>query len=298
MGGLGCSKVDFLFVVDNSSSMFNHQATLAANFPGFITAITDRLETTDFHIMVADTDTKADPNDGCGECYERCVQGIAKDCGFNDPNDSGAPGICNGMACADISPQTPDSCDYLLGAGVSDDRWEQDCGFATSDRYIVDGQPDLTGTFECAARTGVYGTGKELIMGAMSAAVAQNGPGECNEGFVRDDAILVVTLLGDAVYEPGQWSNAGEPQDWYDALVDAKKGVAETIVVLGLLNSVGINGGACEWPGASSSDYKDFVEMFDERGFHQSICTEDYAEFFFSSLDTIEVVCDEFEPVG
>jgi hypothetical protein len=297
----GCKKIDFLFVVDNSSSMFNHQEALTASFPGFIEAIVDVVGTSDFHIMVVDTDAKADPNDGCGECYERCVQGVAKNCGFPDPDDSGAPGICNGAACSDIAPQTPDACDYVLGAGVTDDRWEQSCAIQGTGRYIQGGQPDLTETFECIARTGVYGTGKELVMGAMVEAVGMNGPSQCNEGFVRDDAILVVTLLSDAVYEPGagMWGTpVGTPQSWYDALVAAKKGNAEAIVTLGLLNAPSIPGGACDWPPASSDMYLEFLQMFGARGFANTVCTGDYAAFFASSLQTIDTTCDDFQPEG
>lgn len=304
----GCNKVDFLFVVDNSSSMFSHQEALTASFPAFIQSITDRVESNDFHIMVVDTDTKADPSDGCGECYDRCVASPAtsKNCGFNDPNDSGAPNVCNGMQCADISPEAPDACDYVLGAGVIDDRWEQPCGIQGDQRYITGGQADLADTFACIAKTGVYGTGKELPMGAMVDALAMNGAGQCNEGFVRDDAILVVTILSDALY-------AGEayqpPQAWYDALVTAKKGNAEAIVMLGLFRSdpavvpgpaCQLGAGTCGSGGFTNCDttYEDLVYLFDDRGIANSICIDDFGPFFTSALDTIELTCDDFTPVG
>src|SRR5690606_28988503 len=35
----GCQKIDFLFVIDNSGSMGEEQAALAASFNGFITSI-------------------------------------------------------------------------------------------------------------------------------------------------------------------------------------------------------------------------------------------------------------------
>jgi len=52
----GCEKVDFLFVVDNSGSMFDEQQKLAASFPAFISTIESTLAAQDYHVMVVDTD--------------------------------------------------------------------------------------------------------------------------------------------------------------------------------------------------------------------------------------------------
>src|SRR5688572_10833186 len=53
----GCKRVDFLFVVDNSVSMEDDQATLVGAFPGFMEAIQSQLAAdSDYHILVADTD--------------------------------------------------------------------------------------------------------------------------------------------------------------------------------------------------------------------------------------------------
>jgi hypothetical protein len=300
--GGGCSKVDFLFVVDNSSSMINHQQALTASFPGFIAAIEERIESGDFHIMVVDSDTKADPNNGCGECYDRCVLGQAKDCGF----PGGAIGECEGLACGDIAPEAPDACDYVLGAGVIDDRWQQSCPLAGDERFLTDGQPDLSQTFSCIAQTGVNGTGNELPMGAMVAAVGMTAPGQCNAGFLRDDAILVVTVLSDALY---QGEVGASPQPWFDALIAAKGGDPEAIVMLGLFRADPdqLEGPACMAGAATCGDggflschssYPDLVSLFGDRGFAHSICVDDYEPFFSSALDAIETTCDEFEPAG
>ena len=59
------------------------------------------------------------------------------------------------------------------------------------------------------------------VSAALSACSdAQNGPGGCDEGFLRDDAILVVTFISD---DPNK-EDTGLPQDWYNAVVTAKKG--------------------------------------------------------------------------
>ena len=299
-GGLGCKKVDFLFVVDNSSSMLAHQEALATSFPGWMSAITGRLDTSDFHVMVVDTDTRADQSDGCGECHDRCVLGITKNCGFEGPTE------CESMACGEIAPEEPDSCDYVLGAGVIDDRWQQPCSLNGDGRFLTGNEADLQAAFECVGRTGVNGTGKELPLTAMTEAVRLSAPGECNEGFIRDDAILVVTIVSDALM---QGESTMPPLPWYDALVDAKNGRAENIVVLALLRNEpdSVPGPGCQAGTLTcgsggfltcDSNYDEFVRLFGDHGFMHSICIDDYTPFFSSALDTIELTCDEFEPEG
>src|SRR5690606_41723616 len=62
--------------------------------------------------------------------------------------------------------------------------------------------------------------------------VAPQGPAhDCNEGFIRDDAILVVTFITDEDDNQGDGS-AGTPDGWKAALVSAKKGDDAGIVVL------------------------------------------------------------------
>lgn len=60
-------------------------------------------------------------------------------------------------------------------------------------------EPDLQGAFACGARVGTAGNPSERPMNGMTEALspALNGPGGCNEGFLRDDAILVVTFISD-----------------------------------------------------------------------------------------------------
>ena len=66
----GCTKVDLLFVVDNSASMGQYQTRLTEEFPTFITAMYDALPTgTDIHVGITTT-TFAGPF----ECTENEVE--------------------------------------------------------------------------------------------------------------------------------------------------------------------------------------------------------------------------------
>src|SRR5690606_7269303 len=144
--------------------------------------------------------------------------------------------------------------------------------------------PDLVGTFSCAAHVGTYGDGNERPMEAMLAATsaALNDPGGCNEGFLRDDAILVVTFITD---EEDNMKSPGDPQAWYDALVANKNGNADAVSVLGLFGDGDLPNGICQ-PlqndvGAEPAPrLREFVELFGDRGVAGSICADDYIPFF------------------
>lgn len=281
----GCSKVDFLFVIDNSVSMADQQEALTASFPGFIEAIETTLEVgQDFHVMVVDTDAHtrcspancADPAGAdVSEVEELCVQPAA------------------GYACnqANFGP-----CDSTMGAGVvhpaGDGASNQPCNFASGRRYMDATEPDLGSAFACAGRVGLAGWPRETPMDALVAALSPeiNAPGGCNEGFLRDDAILVVTFISDDPH----YVDSGMPMDWYQAAVDAKGGDPAAIVVLGLIP-------AFEGCGPANRPDKgrhwaDFVALFGARGATASVCNLDYASFFAQSVSLIDETCDSFVP--
>ena len=74
------------------------------------------------------------------------------------------------------------------------------------------------------------GTSGGHYMGeALTAAVNHNlnGPGGCNGGFLRKDALLMVTLLSsnyDVSEEP--FASAGTPESWHAAILAAGRPVA------------------------------------------------------------------------
>src|SRR5688572_8643720 len=212
-GGKGCEKIDFLFVVDNSVSMENEQAQLVASFPGFIAAIETNVNAgSNYHIMVTDTDD-----------WGRC--NTANPWTGIDPTSS----TCN----AYIKQTVFEECDRTIGAGVVHPAGEfasnKKCGFPPGRRYLQQGDTDVAGAFACAAQVGTAGHSSERPMDSIVAAVssALNGPGGCNDGFLRDDELLVITFLSD---DPN-FEDKGTPQSWYDAVVAAKHGDPAAVAV-------------------------------------------------------------------
>jgi hypothetical protein len=135
---------------------------------------------------------------------------------------------------------------------------------------------------------GLAGNPSEQPITAMQAAVSPQleDPGGCNEGFLRDDAILVVTFISD---DPNK-EDPGQPQAWYDAMVAAKGGNAEAIVMLGLIPD-----GASATP-TKQLHWHNFIDLFGARGIKGDVEATDYAPFFDSAIAIIDETCDNFVP--
>lgn len=288
-GEPGCKKVDFLFVIDNSGSMGDEQDNLVQSFPGFIQEIQTKLEDAqDYHIMVVDTDEWI-----WGGCELLCGFG---GCALFNPN----------YQCGVTQPE---ECEDVLGAGITHptgiDSSNMECNFASGGRYIDQSEPNLTGAFSCAARVGTGSTqDPERPMEAMVAATSPNGDvGACNEGFIRDDAILVVTFITDEDDNAGD--SAGTPVGWKAALVAAKKGDENAIVVLGVYGDNDQPNAICAPFDPDSSNgaepsprLREFVTSFGERGVSGSVCSNSYEDFFKDAVSVIDTTCDEFVPQG
>lgn len=259
----GCDKVDFLYVVDNSPSMLGKQASLARSFLGFSRVVERSLGAMDHQIMVIDTD------------------------------DTNVGDILNGMH-ADAG----DPCAGRLGAGLRRGADGQSCGVLGGQHFLRGDQPNLAAAFSCLAQVGTFGDSSERPVDALLAATGArpSAAGTCNTGFLREDAVLVVTLITD---EEDDQSN-GEPRGWKRTLLATKAGDERSIVVLGLIPDLhvpgGLPGGPCdEAAGARAPRLQEFVASF-ELGALGSVCASDYSEFFAAAVEPIHTACSELQP--
>lgn len=217
-------------------------------------------------------------------------------------------------------------CDGTLGAGRVRSGAGQDCMLVGEQRYATAAQPDLTSAFTCMGSRGFAGPGNEQTMDALTAAIGPlSGAGQCNEGFVRDDAILVVTIISDEEDSPLDGSiappldgsceaadsdpnSAGDPMTWHDQVVAAKDGDEDAVVVLSLIGDCDV-GGDCpgitlETPGDPTGPVSGAEPAPRLRGFTVSfgfgsvgpVCAPDYAPFFEQAVSVIESACDDFVP--
>jgi hypothetical protein len=284
-----CKKIDFLFVVDNSASMGAHQTSLVNSFGPFVDAIFSNVSAQDYQIMVIDSDADEDLH-ACEPC----------------PWDSS---WC-GKYCDIQSSLGP--CERTLGAGeiqpYTNQASNMDCGVPGGKRYITSAltHAEIKDKFACMAKVGIFGSGAERPMSAMvEALTSQLAPGACNEGFLRDDAVLVVTVITDdypVASTADDSSTVGTVSAWYDAIVAAKKGQPKNVVMLGILN---LASSTCVQEGSAgqgpvvhpTQKFVDLVDLFGSRGITGDICSQpDYGAFFTQAVALVDTACDEFIP--
>ena len=254
----GCTKVDFLFVLDNSNSMATNQGELIASFPEFVAAIESTLtDVESFNVGVVTSDAYQFNAPGC--TVEGAV--VTQTGGVNSSN-----AVCD--------------------------------PFAAGHRYMTE-LDDLPNDFACAALVGTAGDNNEYMVGGMLGALSPelNAAGGCNDGFIREDALLVITLITDED-DPGSSliGSPGTPDQWFDQVV-AAKGVAENVVVLTLTR--GAPGNACGPPQGSEVNgvrLMQFAAFFGANGFTGDICAASFGPFFEDAVGIIEDACESFMP--
>ncbi|MCY0989517.1 hypothetical protein OV203_20420 [Nannocystis sp. ILAH1] len=275
---LGCQgKIDFLFVISSSGTMANAQQRLLAAYPDFIGAIEAEFADFDRHILVTDGDAVYQMGD-CSLCADPadCDPGsMEKSCGI-----------------------PLQACDKKLGAGIvfpiGEKATNRRCDLFGGRRYIIEGEPDPLVAFECIATVGIGGAGYE-VAGAMVAALTEdlNGYKGCNDGFLREDALLVVTLIKDN----GDGFSEGEPEDWVEALYAAKGGDKDAVLVLVLTSDSDIWPSLCNpgQPTHPTGRLRVFADAV-EHGYIGSICAPSYGPFFADAVSKVRPLCDALIP--
>ena len=287
---VGCKgKIDLLFVISRQANMRIRQEQLAAAFPQFIDTIKTKFADFDYHIMVVTGD------DGWGNpaCTELCATpgcSVGDPCCYwDDPDQQGEPCCTNpDYPCQDLDLVT--KCDHTWGAGevfpagVRDEP-NKPCPIDGDVRYLVKGQNDLEETFECIATVGTSGW---LALGqALVAAVQKsiNDPGGCNNGFLRKDALLMVTFIATNPDEP-EFGSEGTPTEWAKAVIDAKHGDDKSVVMFAI-------GGPAE-----CKPYDRICQLTTMFPYHHGLYVEepDYGPGFVAAADLVETACAGFTP--
>lgn len=257
-------EIDFLFVVDNSISMKTKQENLSRSVPKFIETMMHSTEfDKDFHIGVVTTDK---------------YKAATVDCNF-----------LGGLVTQVESevPQPDGSVKKEL----------KRCGPYKSGRNYMTHKDDLERSFTCAAQPGVTGAAEERQIGAILGAIdpSRAGTGQCNEGFIRESAILVTVVITDE--DVG--FDKGTAAQWHSAVLsrkgdDPKKAVTVSIVVPPK--------NLCD-PGdpfiAHGDDLIEFTGLFKERGFVGDVCSPSYDPIFKEAISIIDFACGELvDPPG
>ncbi len=216
--GMPCVKLDVLFVVDNSATMYEEQKNLAANFGSMLSGLQSidlgggEFAPLDLNVMVTTTDMGHpsctpfqpegyDPNDGSPvstPCTERLDH-------FTNLNDSVEE------TCLDVCPNPVGPSDMFIhvddnGSNVPGD--------------------DVEAAFACIAPQGIVGCGYEAPLESMLQALDPMATWNGTDGFLREDAALAIVLITDEsdcsvlgpegylYFSPDQESNPEVTQYW------------------------------------------------------------------------------------
>ena len=284
----GCKgKVDLLFLISRGGTMDTEQAQLLASFPGFVDTIEEKLAGFDVHIMAANPDGTW-PGEVCEHAEWGCKE-HAPNCG-----PLAMDYVCNEYAQLFIP------CDKELGAGLIFNAGagaaNKQCDLHGGNRYIVSGEPNMDDALECIAKVGWSGYSApmgEALVAALSYNL--NKPDGCNAGFLREDALLVVTIIIDGFdQESFTW-----PYQWYDKILAAKKH-PNAVVMLGIVPQH--PGEGEEKPGCAYHDLdepngkiRDLIDMFPYHAYGDT-CAPSYAPFFDEAAGMIGEACGSFIP--
>jgi hypothetical protein len=203
----GCTKVDILFVIDNSGSMAEEQENLARNFPQFIRQVEDYVTTTneqlDYRVGVTSTsranlsfDHSTTVKQGGAECRTTadCQRNnVVCECprlNFAECSDA-CPGRCFCEPPGFTMPMQ-ERCDGEDGALVAPSGYGQP--------WIDGPGAHVAGAFTEAATLGVTGCSMEMPLYAAEHALSTefgSAPGGPNEGFLRPNALLMLIIVTD-----------------------------------------------------------------------------------------------------
>ncbi|MCA9691679.1 MAG: VWA domain-containing protein, partial [Myxococcales bacterium] len=242
-------EVDILFVIDNSGSMGEEQALLAANFERFIGVLEEPGVDADYRIAITTTDTgnlycpQSDPENGAF-VLESCVDRLDE---FTSGDDDKSA-----EACLELCPTS------FSGFGTTPTALV-DGGERIARPWIerLGGQPNLpeemdtVQAFQCFGPQGIAGCGFESPLEAMYSALQRTKEaGDPAYGFLRKDALLSIVFITDendcsaspdgaAIFDPN-----GDHVFWSDP--DAKAPTSAACWNAGV---------ACDDSGCWSEDY-------------------------------------------
>lgn len=267
-----CDQMDVLFVVDDSGSMEQEQANLAANFPLFVDVVhgyrNGAGEPLDYRIGVITT-------------------GVSQTVTFTTPFGT-------------ITETSDGEDGQLRPMGGLSHPWIE----------RADGTPEeLATTFAATAEVGISGPAIEMPLRAAELALGDRILDGSNAGFVRDTAltaVVIVTDEDDCSYRDPTFdafdldtcnpNDAAimDPSDSIAAIDDIAGGSGRwaTAVIAGETDCSSEFGDAFE-----ANRLKDFVAGVGTNGVFSSICAGDLSAALGEALDTFESACESFPPV-
>lgn len=226
----------------------------------------------DFLFVIDNSGSMQDNQENLVNNYESFIDGIIGLTGFDD--------FHIGVITTDHYAANSLECGIIGGLVVQTE--EETCGPWSDGSYMLASELNGEKGFTCAAKVGVNG---DTIERPIESIISSMGPflnssGECNEGFFREDARLVVVIITDE-----DDSSEGVLSWWLGEIEFFRKSL-DDLIVMGLIPVA-----KSECTSSNSLNLRDFISSFPDNAIGD-VCDEDYGEFFGSALETIDMACN------
>lgn len=278
-------EVDFLFVINRAYYMETYWERFHAAFPKFIDDVFETFASYDMHFMAIDGTQRW----GMAPCLEQCEL----------TEGSCAPIGPANYPCEPYFEESITDCDEMFGAGVvfpaGFGAANRDCGALEGRRFISTDQPDAVDAVKCIGQMG-YGTSIASATTGMLQAVSHGTPAwQCNGGFLRDDAMLVVVYFE----EPdAPTCTPSPPGEWAEIFKEAKSGNEDRLLFIGLIDDSSSDAPTV-CPGGSGTYGtcpEEFLHYYVKHRIEGSYCADDYSPYFDAGLEMLEALCDPDVP--
>lgn len=255
----GCTKVDLLFVLDNSHSMATKQGAMIESFPVFMADLYATLDSADsYHVGVVTTDAYVFNS---AECQE--LGALVASTGGNYSSMS----VCG---------------PYSGGTYMTEDE-DLSASFACAAQVGIEGSLDERPI--------------EAMLEALGPTHAQGcNAGFRREDALL--VLVIITDEEDdhtELFNEPQGS-PGDPADWF-AAVEEIVGVEQNAVVLTICG--GHPDDACGFVDGAAEDsprLRGFTQMF-THAYLGDICVANFGPFFEEAVAVVDVACENFTPV-
>jgi hypothetical protein len=177
-----------------------------------------------------------------------------------------------------------------------------ECNFQSGLRWMESSSTALVDEFKCVGDifsgdqncNGSNDDEQPATAATTALEPAFSGSGMPNEGFLRDNALLVVIAITDEDEQPTPNANA---QEIYDRLVAIKGGDVNRMVFLGIAGDSACSGAYGD--AKEATKLKATTQLFIDagRGVFYDLCLGDLEDGLTQALTTIDSACRDFGPI-
>ena len=181
-------------------------------------------------------------------------------------------------------------CDHTPGAGVTFPAGQgaanYRCELTGGRRYITKYQASVSAALDCVSDVGITGESPVAVERALAALdPAMNGPGGCNYGFLRPDALLLTVF---ASPRNGDIS-AYNPYVWAEQLRGAK-GDADALLIF-VISRTEEEWGKCPLPEGKAVRPLSELTLWHEHAVHLDLCAPSYQAYYDALIGKIGAIC-------